>query len=130
MFNSRIYKHQRFFVRIFSILLVSLNPSHQCSQLSRQQFPSPKFLSTVTPLCRACGITTPETSRKLAGLYDASLPTVLCLCSRCALLLARMPLTYYSRCVTAQPTMLIWLEDNHTKLLTYLLYTHMGFISC
>lgn len=72
-----------------------LNPSHPCSPFSRQQFPSPKFLSAVTSLClsRACGITT-ETARKLAALSDCSLPTVPGLCSRCALLLTRTHATH------------------------------------
>ena len=52
MFSSRTYEHHRLFERIFSILLASINPSHQCSQHSRQQFSSPKCLSTVTSLSR------------------------------------------------------------------------------
>jgi len=42
----------------------------------------------------------------------------------------RMPLTHYSHCITAQPTIRIWLEDNHVRLLAYLLNTSVVFISC
>ena len=117
-----------FFVPIFSILVVSLNPSHQCSQLSRQQFPSPKFIYCHFSPSRVWNYYSGDSSANwLVPATVRFLLSVACALDARSYSHVRMPLTYYSHCITAQPTMPIWLEDNHAKLLTYLLYNHVGF---
>lgn len=115
----------------FSILLLSINPSHQVqSALTAAISFAEVSIDCHFSLSRVWNYYSGDPSQ-----IGWSLRRFASYCPWLVLSMRASTRTYacHSRTLAAslfKPTVPMWLEDNHARLLTYLLYRTVGFVSC